>query len=696
MVARRTSSSTSFFFFRLVLFCGFFCTVSMGANQAVMKIVDFTSWKYGAEIASFGSYLDSNIVYPANLMTPHDDPQLCTFPESIFDFVNISSSVVDIIAPVALLVSHGGCTTLEKLRVAMEMQQKVPRILKYIVFYNNNPDDPEAILGLQTPVDLLPAEESDLELLGILSVSTNSGSAILSRIHHLSLVTGLSPQLLTPWNRRWRLLTEFSQDTDLLPRNSGNEAYGTVGSGGFYWFRFVLFTLLIVSPCFRAGYLWWAGGGRLHLRYNEQGRLVGLQYVPPMSVWFVATGAHGHGPVITDRLTEEQVLALPEISYKPPRVVGREDDGVDRGEPPAPPIQTQQQEESNQELDEAEIVISSGSADAAEDPKKKEDTDSQTMSLSTSSDRDEEQPAAETVPNSGCYETNCITCSICIDDFELGERIRILPRCGHAYHLDCIMPWLTERQGCCPLCKTSVLEEDESPPSGATAMREGRQDGLLARVSGLTSGRRGTRRQSDQAAPLSTSRSSIPAAAPSVSVPSPPSLTEVSNRDVLPSGPPRTNDSSVSEEDCSGVSHADTTAVPDLDNLIMEASGEEDLLEVKVAETDVDEDDSGVQVEAPTDLSVKLSFSAKKRSIGTESQQTSETTDSIHSSCDTTTESNGKIPDFLPKESLPPPGVSSETFATTNTAEAFSDFNGSATQDFDGARPQSGDSVVSL
>jgi hypothetical protein len=660
-----------------------------------MKIVDFTSLKYGAEIADFGSYLDSNIVYPANLMTPPDDAQLCQFPESIFEYVNITSTV-DIFAPVALLVSHGGCSPLDKLRVAMEIQQKLPRILQYIVFYNNNPDDPEAILGLPTPVDLLPAEQLDLESLGILSVSTNSGGAILSRIHHLSRVTGLSPQLLTPWNRRWRLRTEFSQDTDSLPNNS-NDAYGTVGSGGFYWFRFVLFTLLIVSPCFRAGYLWWAGGGRLHLRYNELGRLVGLQYVPPMSVWFVAMGPHGHGPLLTDRLTEEQVLALPEISYKPPRVVGREDDEVDSGEPPVPSFHTQQQEENSQELDDAEIFISSGSADAAEDPKKKEDTDSQTMSSSTSSDRDEEQPAVESVQSAGCYQTNCTTCSICIDDFELGEKIRILPRCGHSYHLDCIMPWLTERQGCCPLCKTSVLEEVETSPSGATAMREGRHDGLLARVNELTSGGRGTRRQTDHPT-SSSSRSSNPAASPSVSVPTPPFLTEVSNSDVLPSGPPRTNDFSVSEEDCSAVSHADNTLVPGLDNLVVEAPGEKDLFEVVVEETDVDEDDSGVLDEAPADLLAKLSVSAKKSSIGREIQQTSETSDSMPSSCDTTTESNGKIPYFLTRESVPLSGVTHEVFATTDTAEAFSDFNCSATQDSDGAGSQSGDrdSVVSL
>jgi Ring finger domain len=64
--------------------------------------------------------------------------------------------------------------------------------------------------------------------------------------------------------------------------------------------------------------------------------------------------------------------------------------------------------------------------------------------------------------NSGGPESTCTLCSICIDDFEAGEKLVLLPRCRHSFHRDCIHPWLTERQGCCPLCKTSVLEKDEA------------------------------------------------------------------------------------------------------------------------------------------------------------------------------------------------------------------------------------------
>lgn len=71
-------------------------------------------------------------------------------------------------------------------------------------------------------------------------------------------------------------------------------------------------------------------------------------------------------------------------------------------------------------------------------------------------------------PTISILKTICTECSICIDDFEAGERLTILPRCRHAFHRDCIKPWLLERQGCCPLCKLSVLQDDNAETSTST------------------------------------------------------------------------------------------------------------------------------------------------------------------------------------------------------------------------------------
>lgn len=45
-------------------------------------------------------------------------------------------------------------------------------------------------------------------------------------------------------------------------------------------------------------------------------------------------------------------------------------------------------------------------------------------------------------------------CSICTEDFRVGEDVRVLP-CNHQYHPQCVDPWLIDVSGTCPLWYTS-------------------------------------------------------------------------------------------------------------------------------------------------------------------------------------------------------------------------------------------------
>lgn len=50
----------------------------------------------------------------------------------------------------------------------------------------------------------------------------------------------------------------------------------------------------------------------------------------------------------------------------------------------------------------------------------------------------------------GILDEETLGCSICTDDFTIGEDVRVLP-CNHKFHPQCIDPWLVNVSGTCPL-----------------------------------------------------------------------------------------------------------------------------------------------------------------------------------------------------------------------------------------------------
>ncbi|XP_062198299.1 E3 ubiquitin-protein ligase RING1-like [Phragmites australis] len=47
------------------------------------------------------------------------------------------------------------------------------------------------------------------------------------------------------------------------------------------------------------------------------------------------------------------------------------------------------------------------------------------------------------------------SCAVCLAEFQDGETLRLLPRCGHAFHRRCIDTWLRAHVNC-PLCRAPV------------------------------------------------------------------------------------------------------------------------------------------------------------------------------------------------------------------------------------------------
>ncbi len=56
-------------------------------------------------------------------------------------------------------------------------------------------------------------------------------------------------------------------------------------------------------------------------------------------------------------------------------------------------------------------------------------------------------------------------CTICLDTFTDDCMVRGLS-CGHAFHVECIDPWLTGKRGCCPTCKHDFVEDVDGSGRG--------------------------------------------------------------------------------------------------------------------------------------------------------------------------------------------------------------------------------------
>ncbi|KAI1175737.1 hypothetical protein F4777DRAFT_302358 [Nemania sp. FL0916] len=75
-------------------------------------------------------------------------------------------------------------------------------------------------------------------------------------------------------------------------------------------------------------------------------------------------------------------------------------------------------------------------------------------------------------------------CSICTEDFTVGEDVRVLP-CNHKFHPACVDPWLVNVSGTCPLCRLDLrppedIEVEENEEPAATPDAPAVADGHLA------------------------------------------------------------------------------------------------------------------------------------------------------------------------------------------------------------------------
>ncbi|KAL6989870.1 RING-type E3 ubiquitin transferase [Sarracenia purpurea var. burkii] len=75
-----------------------------------------------------------------------------------------------------------------------------------------------------------------------------------------------------------------------------------------------------------------------------------------------------------------------------------------------------------------------------------------------------EESAIQSIPifqfkrgeGSGVFRERSFTeCAVCLNEFQEQDKLRAIPNCAHAFHVDCIDVWLQSNINC-PLCRTSV------------------------------------------------------------------------------------------------------------------------------------------------------------------------------------------------------------------------------------------------
>ncbi|XP_020115149.1 RING-H2 finger protein ATL66-like isoform X1 [Ananas comosus] len=66
------------------------------------------------------------------------------------------------------------------------------------------------------------------------------------------------------------------------------------------------------------------------------------------------------------------------------------------------------------------------------------------------------------------------TCAVCLGQYNEGEEIRTMPRCGHVFHRECIDRWLIRRSSFCPVCRGRVIRRSAEPTITSCWVETGR------------------------------------------------------------------------------------------------------------------------------------------------------------------------------------------------------------------------------
>ncbi|GFP99716.1 RING-H2 finger protein atl52 [Phtheirospermum japonicum] len=76
-------------------------------------------------------------------------------------------------------------------------------------------------------------------------------------------------------------------------------------------------------------------------------------------------------------------------------------------------------------------------------------------STSMSQDDIEKLPCFDFKAKEGKGTSPAADCAVCLENFRVGEKCRLLPSCNHSFHAECVDLWLL-RAPICPICRAGA------------------------------------------------------------------------------------------------------------------------------------------------------------------------------------------------------------------------------------------------
>ncbi|KAE8688616.1 23 kDa jasmonate-induced protein-like [Hibiscus syriacus] len=80
-----------------------------------------------------------------------------------------------------------------------------------------------------------------------------------------------------------------------------------------------------------------------------------------------------------------------------------------------------------------------------------------------------------------------LECAVCLCEVVEGEKARLLPKCNHGFHVECIDMWF-KSHSTCPLCMNSVVAVEGENPNSAMSRDEVSNGHIQSPRDGLASG----------------------------------------------------------------------------------------------------------------------------------------------------------------------------------------------------------------